>query len=237
MASPQVPKTAIITGSGRGMGATVARVLAARGYRLALMTPSDSAERLAQDLGAVAVRGSVAVAADLAHLVETTLAAYGRIDALVNNPGQVFHGELLEISDATWTEGFDHILLSVIRLCRLVTPVMERQGGGAIVNITTASTFEPTLRFPISATMRAGLSSFTKLYADRYAAAGIRMNCMLPGAINSMDHSEARRLSIPAQRIGTVQEIAETVAFLLSDDASYITGQCLRVDGSETRHV
>ena len=129
------------------------------------------------------------------------------------------------------------MFLSVVRLARLVTPVMTRQGGGAILNITTASTFEPTLRFPISAALRAGLSSFTKLYADRYAGQGVRMNCLLPGAIDSLEHGEQRRLSIPAQRIGSVEQIAKTAAFLLSDEAGYITGQSIRVDGGETRHV
>ena len=237
MTNRQDNKTAIVTGAGRGMGAAIARELSARGYRLVLMTPSDSAEKLAGELGAIAVRGSVAEPDDLERLAARALEAHGRIDALINNPGHLAAGELLEITDATWHASFDQVVLSVIRLARLVTPVMERQGGGAILNITTASTFEPTLRFPISATLRAGLSSFTKLYADRYATQGIRMNCLLPGAIDSLDHSEQRRLSIPAQRIGTVGQVAKTAAFLLSDDAGYITGQSIRVDGSETRHV
>ena len=219
------------------MGAAVARELHGRGYRLALISPSGSAARLAEALGGFGVTGSVAAPADLERLVAGTLERFGRIDALVTNPGQLPVGELLEIDDETWGEGFALVLMSVVRLCRLVTPVMQRQGGGAIVNITTASTFEPTLRFPVSATFRAGLSAFAKLYSDRYAAEGIRMNCLLPGAIESLDHSEQRRLSIPAQRIGSVSEIARTVAFLLSDDAGFIHGQNLRVDGGETRHL
>lgn len=237
MSSPAEPKVAIVTGGGRGIGAAVVRELHARGYRLSLMSPSDSADKLAAELGEIGVRGSVAELADLRKLVDETLAAHGRIDALVNNPGHLPAGELLDLSDETWAGAFDQVLLSVIRLCRLVTPMMQRQGGGAIVNITTASTFEPTLRFPVSATLRAGLSAFTKLYAERYAGEGIRMNCVLPGAIDSLEHGEARRLSIPSKRIGRVEEIAKTVAFLLSEDAGYIVGQSLRVDGGETRHV
>ena len=230
-------KVAIVTGGGRGMGAAIARELAARGYRLAILTPSESGPRVAGELGGLGLRGSVAEPADLEVLVARTLAAYGRIDALVNNPGHLPAGELLEISDETWTEAFDQVLMSVIRLSRLVTPVMVRQGGGAIVNVTTASTFEPTLRFPVSATLRSGVSAFTKLHADRYAAQGVRMNCLLPGAIDSIEHSEARAQGIPARRIGTVAEVAKAAAFLLSDDAGYIVGQSLRVDGGETRHV
>ncbi len=230
-------KVAIVTGGGRGMGAAIARELAARSYRLAIMTPSDSGPQIAEALGGLGLRGSVADPADLEALVARTLEAYGRIDALVNNPGHLAAGDLLEIEDETWAEAFDQVLMSVIRMSRLVTPVMVRQGGGAILNVTTASTFEPTLRFPVSATFRSGVSTFTKLHADRYAAQGVRMNCLLPGAIDSIEHSEARAQGIPARRIGTVAEVAKAAAFLLSDDAGYIVGQSIRVDGGETRHV
>ena len=230
-------KAAIITGGGRGMGAAIARALAGRGYRLVLMTPSDSGPRLAAELDGIGLRGSVSEPADLERLVGETLDAYGRIDALVNNPGQLAAGDLLEIPDETWATAFDQVLMSVVRLSRLVTPVMVKQGGGAILNITTASTFEPTLRFPLSATFRSGISAYTKLHADRFAAQGVRMNCLLPGAIDSLEHSQARAQGIPLRRIGTVGEIAKTAAFLLSDDAGYIVGQSIRADGGETRHV
>ncbi len=237
MADKSDDKFAIVTGGGRGMGAAIARELAGRGYRLAILTPSDSGPQVAEELGGLGLRGSVAEPADLEALVARTLEAYGRIDALVNNPGHLPAGDLLEIEDETWAEAFDQVLMSVIRISRLVTPVMVRQGGGAIVNVTTASTFEPTLRFPVSATFRAGVSAFTKLHADRYAAQGVRMNCLLPGAIDSIEHSEKRAQGIPARRIGTVAEVAKAAVFLLSDDAGYIVGQSIRVDGGETRHV
>ena len=237
MAQSECSKVAIVTGGGRGIGAAIARELAGRGYRLAILTPSDSGPRVAAELGGLGLQGSVAAPADLEALVARTLEAYGRIDALVNNPGHLPAGDLLEISDETWTESFDQVLMSVIRLSRLVTPVMVVQGCGAIVNVTTASTFEPTLRFPVSATFRAGVSAFTKLHADRYATQGVRMNCLLPGAIDSIEHAEERARGIPARRIGTVAEVAKAAAFLLSDDAGYIVGQSLRVDGGETRHV
>ena len=129
------------------------------------------------------------------------------------------------------------VILSVVRMCRLVTPVMERQGGGAIVNVTTFSAFEPDLRFPVSSALRAGLGSFTKLYADRYAAKGIRMNSILPGYIDSLAHKPETAERVPLKRLGSVREMAKTAAFLLSDDAGYITGQNIRVDGGLTRHV
>lgn len=230
-------KVAVVTGGGRGMGAAVARELHARGYRLALMSPSESAETLAGELGGIGVRGSAAEAKDLTALVERTMQGFGRVDAVVNHTGHPPKGDLLQIADEKWLDGVNLILLSVVRMCRLVTPIMERQGGGAIVNITTFSALEPDLRYPVSSTLRAGVSAFTKLYADRYADKGIRMNAVLPGFIDSLKHAPETGLAVPMKRIGTAKEVAKTVAFLLSDDAGYITGQSIRADGGFTRHV
>lgn len=230
-------KVALITGGGRGMGAATARELASRGYRVALMSPSESCETLAAELGGVAHRGRTDSADDIRGVFDAAMKAYGRIDAVVNHTGGPPKGDLLEIDDAGWDLGCDLVLMSVVRVARLVTPVMERQGGGAIVNITTFSAFEPDLTFPVSSVLRAGVGTFTKLYADRYAAAGIRMNCLLPGFVDSLDHKPETAERIPMKRIGRVEEIAKTAAFLLSDDAGYITGQNIRVDGGITRHV
>jgi len=234
-------KVAVVTGGGRGMGAAIARELKDRGYALALMSPSGSAEQLAEELGgapdAIGLSGSTAEAADLEALAAAALEAHGRIDAVVNHTGGPPKGDLIEISDDDWRRGVDLILLSVVRLARLVTPAMERQGKGAILNITTFSAFEPSLTFPVSSVLRAGIGAYTKLYADRYAKAGIRMNSLLPGFIDSLGHSAETAEQVPMGRIGTVAEIAKTAAFLLSDDAGYITGQNLRVDGGLTRHV
>ena len=230
-------KVAIVTGGGRGMGAAIARELHSQGYRLALMSPSGSAEELARELGGVGVSGSVLEPGDNQRLFDTTMEAYGRVDALVTHTAHPPKGELLEISDDDWHLGLDMMLLNVVRLCRLVTPVMERNGGGAIVNITTFAAFEPMLKLPVSCVIRAGLSVFAKMYADRYAEAGIRMNCVLPGYIDSLSFPEGTAEQVPMKRIGQTAEIAKTVAFLLSDGAGYITGQSLRVDGGITRHV
>ncbi len=237
-------KVAVVTGGGRGMGAAIARELHGRGYALALMSPSGSAEALAEELGgapgapgAVAVTGSTAEAGDLEALVAAALEAHGRIDAVVNHTGGPPKGDLLEVSDDDWRRGVDLIILSGVRMARLVTPVMERQGGGAIVNITTFSAFEPSLTFPVSSVLRAGIGAYTKLYSDRYAKAGIRMNSLLPGFVDSLAHKPETAEQVPLGRIGTVEEIAKTAAFLLSDDSGYITGQNLRVDGGLTRHM
>ncbi|MCB0193352.1 MAG: SDR family oxidoreductase [Anaerolineae bacterium] len=230
-------KVAIITAAGRGMGAAIARELVAHDYAVALMSPSGAAEELAQSLGGLGLTGSVMNVDDLQKLVDQTLERFGRIDAVVNHTGHPPKGPLLDIPDEDWHAGLDLVMLNVVRMARLVTPIMQAQGGGAIVNISTYAVFEPEATFPVSAAMRAALAGFTKLYADTYAADNIRMNNLLPGFIDSLPETEERRARIPMARYGTVEEIAQTVLFLLSPGAGYITGQNIRVDGGITRSV
>lgn len=231
-------QVAIVTAAGKGMGAACARELAARGYSLALMSPSGSATDLAEELGGVGFEGSVTEEDDLRALVDVALDAFGRVDAVVNSTGHPPTGdEVLEIADEDWHAGLDMVVLNVVRMARLVTPVMLRQGGGALVNISTFSAFEPSATFPVSSALRSALAGFTKLYADRYAADGIRMNNVLPGYMDNFELDEEVRGAIPMRRPGALEEIARTAAFLVSPDASYITGQNLRVDGGLTRSV
>ena len=233
----QEPKVALLTAAGSGMGAACARRLATDGYRVAILSSSGKGEALAAELGGWGVTGSNQSPDDLARFVDAALARFGRIDVLVNSAGHGPKGPLLDISDADWQRGMDTYLLNVVRPARLVVPAMQRQGGGAIVNISSAWAFEPSELFPTSAVFRAGLAAFTKLFADRYAAEGIRMNNVLPGWIDSLPAQEARRQSVPMQRYGTADEIAATVAFLASEGAAYITGQNLRVDGGLMRSI
>jgi len=230
-------KVAIITAAGRGMGAACAEELYRRGYKVALMSTSDAARTLALRLDGIGFRGSVVVPSDLEQLVAETLAAWGRIDAVVNNTGHPPKGELLELSDGDWHAALDLVVLNAVRMARLVTPTMAEQGGGAIVNISSFAAFEPEPAFPLSAALRAALASFTKLYADRYAKKGIRMNNLLPGFVDSYPEEAPTVARIPMGRYGTVEEIAKTAAFLLSEDAGYISGQNVRVDGGLTRSV
>ncbi|HET7249442.1 MAG TPA: SDR family oxidoreductase [Gemmatimonadales bacterium] len=226
---------AVITASSSGIGAACARELATRGHRVVLMARSQNVEAFAATLGGKAVRGDVARVADLERLVRTTLDSYGRIDILVNNTGHVAKGDLLSIPDAAWEEGLALLLLNVVRLARLVVPVMEQQGGGAIVNISSLWAAQPHLDAPVSSVFRAGLGAFTKLFADRYGPLGIRMNCVLPGFVDEAD--PAFVAATPLGRPATLEEIGRVVAFLASSDASYITGQSLRVDGGLTRAI
>lgn len=230
-------KVAIVTAAGRGMGAAIARELASNGYQLGLLSNLGGADRLAAELGGVAVTGSLTDPAALSELVERTLGKFGRIDAVVNNTGHAAKGELLEITAEDWHSGLDLLLLNVVRMAQLVTPQMLTQKKGAWVNISTFAAFEPSLDFPVSSSLRAALGSFTKLYADRYAADGIRMNSVLPGYIDSYPLQPQLVERIPMGRYGAVGEIARTVSFLLSDAAAYITGQNIRVDGGLTASV
>jgi len=226
---------AIVTAAGRGMGAACARALTARKYAVVLMSPSENAIALARELGGLGLQGSVTEPADLDRLVRSTLERYGRIDAVVNNTGHPPSGELLEITDEDWHASLDLLLLNVVRLTRLVTPTMLKQGSGAWVNISSTAAVEPSLEFPVSSALRAALENFMRLYCLRYAANGIRMNTVLPGYIDSYPVDEAELEGIPLRRVGTVDEVAEAVAFLLSAEAGYITGQSLRIDGGMTR--
>ncbi|GGH10898.1 3-oxoacyl-ACP reductase [Alsobacter metallidurans] len=230
-------KVAIVTAGGSGMGAAAARKLAADGYKLAVLSSSGKGEALAAELGGVGVTGSNQSTDDLKRLVDLTVERWGRVDVLVNSAGHGPRAPLLEISDDDWHRGMEVYFLNVVRAARLVTPVMERQGGGAIINISTAWVFEPSPMFPTSAVFRAGLASFTKLFADQYAPKNIRMNNVLPGWIDSLPQVEERRQGVPMGRYGTSEEIAATVAFLASPGAAYITGQSLKVDGGLMRSV
>jgi NAD(P)-dependent dehydrogenase (short-subunit alcohol dehydrogenase family) len=230
-------RVALIVGAGSGMGAAAARRLAADGYKVGLLSSSGRAEALADSLGGFAITGTNQSSSDLQQLCDEALARWGRIDALVNSAGHGPRAPILEITDEQWHTGLDVYLLNVARAVRIVAPVMQRAGAGAIVNISTAWAFEPSPMFPTSAVFRAGLGAYTKLVADELAPQGVRINNVLPGWIDSLPQVEERRASVPMKRYGRAEEIAATVAFLVSEGAAYITGQNLRVDGGLMRAI
>jgi NAD(P)-dependent dehydrogenase (short-subunit alcohol dehydrogenase family) len=230
-------KVCLIVGGGRGMGAAAAREMHARGYELVLMSPSESCEALAAELGGIARRGRAEVAEDTKAIVDAAMEAHGRIDACLIHVGGPPKGDLLEIPEEDWDRAHGMIVKPVIRLAKLLTPVMEAQGGGSIVAITTFSAFEPSLTFPTSSVYRVAVSSFAKLYSDRYGPANIRMNCLLPGFTDSRDLPRKFADMSALGRLARAEEQGKAAAFLLTEDSSYVTGQSLRVDGGVTRHM
>ncbi|MEM8916156.1 MAG: SDR family oxidoreductase [Pseudomonadota bacterium] len=230
-------KVAIITAGGSGMGAGAARRLAKDGFHIAVLSSSGKGQALAEEFGGIGVTGSNQSADDLKSLVDQTLDRWGRIDVLVNSAGHGPRAPVLELNDEDWHQGMDVYFLNVVRPTRLVTPTMVAQKAGVIINISTFAAFEPDPTFPTSGVFRAGLAAFTKLFADKYAADNVRMNNVLPGFIDSLPEREAFKERIPMGRYGKTDEISDTVAFLASDGAGYITGQNIRVDGGITRSV
>jgi NAD(P)-dependent dehydrogenase (short-subunit alcohol dehydrogenase family) len=230
-------KVAIVIAGGSGIGAAAARRLSRDGFAVAILSSSGKGEALANQLGGVGLTGSNQSVDDIGRLVERTMERFGRVDVLVNGAGHGPRAPILEVTDEEWHRGLDVYLMNVIRPTRLVAPIMVKQKGGAIINISTAWAFEPSPAFPTSAVFRAGLAAYTKIFADTYAPDNVRMNNVLPGWTDSLPETEERRRSVPMQRYGTVEEIAGTVAFLASPDAAYITGQNLRVDGGLMRSI
>jgi len=250
MAQEKAP-VAIVTGAGRGIGAAVARRLKTAGYNLALMSPSDNVIARGEELSALAVKGSITEPGDIERVVAETLRAYGRIDALVNNCGHApgssggtgpsFSPETLEeparISDADWQAGFEMMFLSVVRVSSCVLDVMRDQGGGSIVNISSFVADEPRLTYLVSSAIRGAVSNYTKLFADRYARDGVRMNSVLPGFLENWPLGEEVYRFIPMGRPGTLDEVGDLVRFLVSDESRYITGQNILIDGGVNRRV
>ena len=230
-------KTALVTAGGSGMGAAAARRLASDGFKVGVLSSSGKGEALGEELGGFGVTGSNLSTPDLQRLADGAMSRWGRVDVLVNSAGHGPKGDVLEISDEDWHRGMEVYLLNVIRPVRLITPIMQAQGGGSIINISTFAAFEPDPLFPTSAVFRAGLAGFAKLHADKYAADNVRMNNILPGFIDSLPESEERRARIPLGRYGRAEEVSSLISWLASDEGGYMTGQNLRLDGGLTRSV
>lgn len=244
-------KVAVLTGSGQGIGAGCAREMARAGYRVVLMSPSERSVALAEELGGIGRRGSVLDTDDLQALVDDAIKAYGRIDAVVSNMGHGgsvpeaiktvgfdpdFDGPLLELPDSLWHESLDMYVLNVVKLARIVTPIMIGQGGGSYVNISSMNTVEPRAPYPMSM-LRGALHSFAKMFGDRYARWNINMNNLMPGFCENVNLTEFARRSIPAQRPARFEEIGQACVFLASEGARYINGQSILSDGGMNRAV
>lgn len=232
-----VEKVALVTAGGSGMGADAARRLAADGFRVGILSSSGKGKALGEELGGFGVTGSNLAPAPLQELVDGAISRWGRVDVLVNSAGHGPKGPVLEISDEDWHMGMEVYLMNVIRPTRLVTPIMQAQGGGTILNISTFAAFEPDPLFPTSAIFRAGLAGFTKLFADKYGPENLRMNNILPGFIDSLPETADRKARIPMGRYGRTEEVSSLISWLASEQGGYMTAQNLRVDGGLTRAV
>ncbi|HKI58447.1 MAG TPA: SDR family oxidoreductase [Trueperaceae bacterium] len=243
-------KTALVTGASKGIGLAVAQALAAEGARVALVSRDREAlAAAAEGIGraggeAVAIPGDVSKAEDVERVVAKTRERLGDAAVLVANAGGPPSGVPTELDDAAWRAAVDLTLMSAVRLGRAVLPAMRADGWGRIVNITSLSVKEPILNLTLSNALRSGVTAWAKTLAEEIAADGVTVNNVEPGFTGTerLQHlfptEEAMRglvARIPAGRLGRPEEVAATVAFLASEQAAYMTGQSLLVDGGVIR--
>ncbi len=241
-------KTAIVCGASSGMGLAIAEALVEEGANVAMFARRrDLLEREAERIGALAVRGDLTVPADLDKLVERTLKAFGGIDVLVNNGGGPPPGPAVGQDAAAFESAVELLLLPVVRLTALCLPHLEQSGRGRIVNIESSSVREPIEGLALSNAVRPGVIGWAKTLAREVGPKGITINTIAPGRIdtdrlaqlysNDGAARDAAQAQIPLRRFGTPAEIARVVCFLASDQASYVTGTVVPVDGGLTRSL
>lgn len=231
-------RIAVVTAASSGIGLGAARALAARGWSLVLMSRSEKIEAVAAELGASGLRGDVTSEQDMARLVATALERHGRIDGAVINTGHPAQGEILEITDADWHKAMEIILMPTVRAMRHLAPVFARQKSGAVVSVSSYAAREPEPTYPLSAVFRAALAGFLKLCVARHGGEGWRINAVLPGFVDNYPPQPEAVARIPMGRYAAVEaELGATIAFLLSEEAGYITGQGLLVDGGLVRAI
>lgn len=240
----QTNKVALVTGAARGIGLAIAQKFLAANYRVALLdidaeTLAQTAEALREHAGVLPVVGDVSDPAQVQDCVAKVATHFGRIDALVNNAGVAVFKPILETSFEDWTRILATNLSGPFLMTQACAPVMLQNSSGAVVNIASISGVRASTLRVAYGTSKAALIHLTKQQAVELGDAGIRVNCVAPGPVetamaaqvHSADIRTSYRDAIPLARYGTAQEIAEAVAFLCSEAASFINGQTLAVDG------
>ena len=249
MNQPSTAPVALVTGAARGIGLAIARWFLDRGHRVALIdidaeTLTQTAARLKDELGdqahrLLALHTDVSDPAQVTAAVQKTVEAFGRIDALVNNAGVATFKPIGETSYDDWRWIMATNLDGPFLCTQAVAPTMLAQGGGAVVNIASISGLRASTLRVAYGTSKAALIHLTKQQAVEYGNAGIRVNAIAPGPVETamakQVHTPAIRAdyhdTIPLARYGTEAEIAHAVGFLCSAEAGYVNGQVLAVDG------
>lgn len=240
----------IITGAAAGIGEASARLFAKEGARLVLVDlQEESLSKLVGELEQVDTIvldfiGDVSNPVLCRHVIDRTMAQFGRIDVLFNNAGIVLNGSLVECTEEEWQKTLDVNLKSMYLMCHAAVPIMRQQGGGTIVNMSSIAGPTGVANRGAYSVSKAGVIGLTKSLAMDFVKDGIRVNCICPATVDtpslrqriadSPDPEEARRTFVarqPMGRIGTPQEIAAMALFLASDDSRYMTGQAIIMDG------
>ncbi len=243
-------RVAIITGAAAGIGEAAARLFAKEGARLILVDlDEERLARLTEELEAAStivldIPADVSVSSTAESVVARTTNQFGHIDVLFNNAGIVLGGTLVECTEEEWDRTMAVNLKSMYYLCRAVVPVMQRQGAGAIVNMSSIAGAAGVVQRGAYTVSKAGVIGLTKSLAADYVKDGIRVNCICPATVDTPslqrriaaapDPQQARRAFVarqPMGRIGTPEEIAALALYLACDDSRYMTGQAIVIDG------
>lgn len=238
-------RTAVVCGASSGMGLAVAETLAGQGAHVVMFARRrELLEREAERIGALAVQGDITIPQHLDRLVQATLGAFGTIDVVVLNGGGPQGGTATSITADDVDDAVALLLTSHVNVVRRCLPHLRVNGRGRIVAITSSSVREPIPHLSLSSAVRPGLVGWLKTLAHELGPEGITVNTIAPGRIDTerlrevygdAQPSESELAEIPLRRIGTASEVAAVVAFLASDQASYVTGAVIPVDGGLTR--